>query len=129
MIVVEEELSQGVELTANLGTSATKQSRGEIDRRMFTNIDEDDIDWLLYLTLGKQAGNKALELILDNYLHFKIGVGALGMRYAIKGESVKKGIGTSFEDEAPRHNRFSRAMRTIVNPNWEEEERQRLNLE
>jgi hypothetical protein len=129
MAMNEEEVNQGVELTQNLGTAPTKRARGEIDRRMFTNIDDDDIDWLIFCRLGKELGNRALAIIYDEFLHDKIGVGALGMRYAIKGESVRKGIGANFEEEAPQHNRFSRAIRTLVNPSWEEEERKRLNLE
>ena len=125
----EEEVNQGVELTSNLGTALTKRARGEIDRRMFSRLEEDDLDFMMFLRLGKESGNRALAIMYDELLHLKISVGGLGMKYAIKGESVRKGIGTSFEEETPRHNRFSRAFRSLVNPNWEQEERERLNLE
>ena len=127
--MAEEEMSQGVELTQNLGTAPKKMARGEIDRRMYSRLVEDDLDFLMFLRFGKESGNKALAIMYDELLHLKISVGGIGMKYAIKGESVRKGIGTSFQDETPTHNRFSRAVRTVFNPNWEEEERQRLNLE
>lgn len=124
-----EEATQGVELTQNLGTAPVKAAHGEIDRRMFSIIEEDDMDFLMFLRLGKEQGNKALAIIYDEYLHLRISVGGRGMKYAIKGESVRKGMGASFDDEVPQHNRFTRAFKTLVNPSWEEEERRRLSIE
>jgi hypothetical protein len=122
----EEETSQGIELTQNLGTSPTKIARGEIDRRMFTNIDDEDIELLVFLRLGKELGNKAMEIMYDEFLHDKISVGGMGMRYAIRGESVRKGIGVNVGEEIKKPGWIER---NITGRDWEKKERERLGID
>ena len=128
---MSEETNRETDLLANLGTPPSIIAMGEIERKMFSYIDDDDIDYLTYCSLGGYLlNNIVLRHLHDTFLLYKISVGGRGLKYAIKGESVRKGIGTTFNDEAPQHNRFSHALRTILKgTDWEEEERRRLNIE
>lgn len=117
----------GTELTKNLGTSPKKLAKMEIDRRMFSNLEEDEMIFVIFNDLGAKLGNVALEIVNDSFLHHKISVNALGMRYAIKGEQVRKGIAANSDAEPPTHNRFYKMAKTLINPNWEaEEEKKRV---
>jgi hypothetical protein len=125
---VSEEPNRGRPLTEEIGTSTTKRARGEIDRRLSSNIDADDIEWLIFCRLGKELGIKPMEIASDEFLHDALSVDALGLRYIIKGESARQGVAPSTDADIPQHNRVSKAVRSLINPNWEQEERQKLGL-
>lgn len=122
----EEETQQGVELTQNLGTSPIKIAMGEIDRRMFTKIEDEDIDLLIFLRLGKELGNKAMAVIYDEFIHDKISVDGMGMRYVIRGESVRKGIGVNLESEIKKPGWVER---NVTNRDWEKKEKEKLGID
>ena len=122
----EEETQQGVELTQNLGTSPIKIAMGEIDRRMFTKIEDEDIDLLIFLRLGKELGNKAMAVIYDEFIHDKISVDGMGMRYVIRGESVRKGIGVNLESEIKKPGWVER---NVTNRDWENKEKEKLGID
>ena len=122
----EEEAQQGIELTQNLGTAPKKIARGEIDRRMYTNIEDGDIELMIYLRILKELGNKAAEVMYDEFIHDKISVGGMGMRYIIRGESVRKGIGVNVGEEIKKPGWVER---NVTNRGWEQRERERLGID
>jgi hypothetical protein len=92
---------QGHPLTDNLSTARSIRQTGEIDMRKFTNIDDEDILFLIYARIRSQK-SRTWAMLYDEYLNSKVGVGGLGMRYAIRGESVRKGIATDVTAEVPK---------------------------
>jgi len=96
------EQSQGQVLTDNLGTDETMLMRGKADRMMFTNLTGDEYDWLVFCELGEMLGIKPLAVAKNVYLRARYGTDGLALRYAVRGESVRKGIGTNPDAEIPQ---------------------------
>ena len=92
---------QGHPLTDNLSTARSIRRQGEIDMRKFTNIDDDDILFLMYARIRSQK-SRTWAMIYDEFLNSKVGVGGLGIRTALRGESVRKGIATDVTAEIPK---------------------------
>jgi hypothetical protein len=98
---------QGQPLTDNLGTSRSIRQQGEIDMRKFSNLENEDILWLMYARIrAKKSGTWAL--IYDEFLNAKVGVGHLGMSYVIRGEAVRKGGSPGPEPQPERPNLLAR---------------------
>ena len=47
------------------------EKEGVLDRRMLMNMDNEDILLLIYLRLGKELGNKAMEIMYNEFIHAK----------------------------------------------------------
>jgi hypothetical protein len=116
----EPEEGQGQVLTDNLGTEDIIRFKGKIDNLKFSNIEGDERDWLIFCELGAALGNKALVIAENVYLRSSVGIGGLGMRYAIRGEQVRKGIASNVDQEIRRPNILSRTF----TPGGREQERE-----
>lgn len=116
----ESEESQGQVLTDNLGTEDIIRFKGKIDNLKFSSLEGDEIDWLTYCELGAALGIKPLAIAENVYLRARVGVGGLGMRYAVRGEQVRKGIAANVDSEIKRPNILSR----IFTPSGREQEQQ-----
>jgi hypothetical protein len=110
---------QGHPLTDNLSTARSIRQQGEIDMRKFTNIENPDILFLLYAKL-RSKHSSTWATIYDEFLNMKVGVGGLGMRFAIRGESVRKGIASNVDQEIKRPGLLSR----IFTPGGREKEKE-----
>lgn len=97
----EEGIDQGHPLTNDLGTPDKIRLKGDADRMMFTNLTGDEIDWLVFCELGTELGIKPLKVAENVYLRARYGVGGLGLRYLVRGEAVRKGIGANPDAEMP----------------------------
>ena len=96
-----QENYQGRVLTDELATARNIRQQGEIDMRKFTNIESEDILFLMYAKIRSKKSS-TWATIYDEFLNAKVGVGGLGMRYAIRGESVRKGIASDISSEIPK---------------------------
>jgi hypothetical protein len=92
---------QGHPLTDNLSTARSIRMMGEIDMRKFTSIENEEIVFLMYARIRAKK-SQTWALIYDELLNMKVGVGGLGMRYAIRGEQVRKGIASNPDSEMPK---------------------------
>jgi hypothetical protein len=94
--------SEGQVLTDNLGSDEVMLMRGKVDRMIFTNLTGDEYDWLLLCELGEMSGNKPLAAAKNVYLRARYGTDGLALRYAVRGEGVRKGIGGNPDAEIPQ---------------------------
>jgi hypothetical protein len=92
---------QGRPLTDELATARNIRQQGEIDMRKFSNLEPEDVLWCMYARIRAKKST-TWALMLDEFLNTKVGVNGLGMRMVIRGESVRKGIGSDITAEIPK---------------------------
>jgi hypothetical protein len=121
--LAEAQRSEGQVLTDNLGTPESMTLRGGVDRMMFTNLTGDEIDWLVFCEMGESIGIKPLAIAKNVYLRARYGTDGTGLRYAVRGESVRKGIGASPDAEMPTRPSLLSRMNPLNSQAREDEEK------
>lgn len=104
--MAEQTEYQGRVLTDEIATSKAKRLLGESpDMRKFSRIPPDLLLDLAYARIrGKKSG--AWKLFSDDLLNMFVGVDGYGLRMALRGEQVRKGIPSSPDAEMPQRPGF-----------------------
>lgn len=110
---------QGQPLTDNLGTARTIRQQGEIDMRKFGYHKRENNLFYLYAKIRSKTSS-TWATIYDETLNLDVGVDGIGMRYAVRGEQVRKGIPSNVDEEIKRPNILSR----VLTPGGREQEKQ-----
>jgi hypothetical protein len=92
---------QGRPLTDELGTARNIRMTGEIDIRKSTNIPAKLVGPLAGLLILADD-DPAIEEFVDDVLHLQTSVEGRRVRELLRGESVRKGIGTDISSEIPK---------------------------
>ncbi len=97
----QDNMYQGRPLTDELATARNIRQTGEIDMRKFTVLPAPLLPSMVYLKIRSRK-NSAMLTLYDEVLNLLVGVDGTGMRYAIRGESVRKGIASNPDSEMPQ---------------------------
>ena len=131
----EEEEDLGVSLIDQLGTDPQRLARGELDKaKLGVIMDSSDIPdtfpALLYLqTRASLTNARWARVMVESYLDLTVGVRGRGRIDAIKGESVKRGIGVDGEPRTASPSFIERYVTNRKKAREYDREREELGLE
>ena len=101
MSAEQDNTYQGRPLTDELGTSRNIRMTGEIDIRKSTNLARRLVVPLAALNILADD-DPAIEEFVDDVLNLLTSVDGRRVRDLLRGESVRKGIGTDISSEIPK---------------------------